>query len=71
MGVVPSHVTLGDGLFGWEVGVLNRQGHLMGIHTDGDCDEKGHGANRGWTVEAIVGASPYLQSSDIAERRGR
>jgi hypothetical protein len=40
-------------------GVLNRQGHLLGIHTDGDCDEKG-GANRGWTVETIVEASPYL-----------
>jgi hypothetical protein len=49
-------------------GVLNRQGHLLGIHTDGDCDENGHGANRGWTAEALVGASPYLQSADIAER---
>ncbi|WNG34890.1 trypsin-like peptidase domain-containing protein [Archangium minus] len=49
-------------------GVLNRQGHLMGIHTDGDCDEDGRGANRGWTVEAIVEASPYLQSADIVER---
>jgi hypothetical protein len=49
-------------------GVLNRQGHLLGIHTDGDCDEKGHGSNRGWTAEAIVEASPYLQSTDIAER---
>ena len=49
-------------------GVLNRQGHLLGIHTDGDCDEKGRGANRGWTAEVIVEASPYLQSADIAER---
>jgi Trypsin-like peptidase domain len=49
-------------------GVLNRQGHLMGIHTDGDCDEDGRGANRGWTAEAIVEASPYLRSADIAER---
>ncbi|MDC0713270.1 serine protease [Stigmatella sp. ncwal1] len=49
-------------------GVLNRQGHLLGIHTDGDCDEKGHGANRGWTAEVIVEASPYLQSSDITDR---
>lgn len=49
-------------------GVLNRQGHLLGVHTDGDCDEKGHGNNRGWTAEAIVEASPYLQSADIAER---
>ncbi|MCI0569439.1 MAG: serine protease [Myxococcaceae bacterium] len=49
-------------------GVLNRQGHLLGIHTDGDCDETGHGANRGWTAEEIVEASPYLQSADIVER---
>ena len=48
--------------------MLNRQGHLLGIHTDGDCDEKGRGANRGWTAEAIVEASPYLQSADIADR---
>ncbi len=49
-------------------GVLNRHGYLMGIHTDGDCDESGRGANRGWTAEVIVEASPYLQSADIADR---
>ncbi|WP_375758349.1 trypsin-like serine peptidase [Corallococcus exercitus] len=49
-------------------GVLNRQGHLLGIHTDGDCDETGRGANRGWTIEAIVAASPYLVDADIVER---
>jgi V8-like Glu-specific endopeptidase len=49
-------------------GVLNRQGHLLGVHTDGDCDEKGRGANRGWTAEVIVEASSYLQSADIADR---
>ena len=49
-------------------GVLNRQGHLLGIHTDGDCDENGRGANSGWTAEVIVEASPYLRSADIAER---
>ncbi|AKJ04810.1 V8-like Glu-specific endopeptidase [Archangium gephyra] len=49
-------------------GVLNRQGHLLGIHTDGDCDEKGRGSNRGWTAQAIVEASPYLESADLAER---
>ena len=48
-------------------GVLTRQGQLLGIHTDGDCDEKGRGANRGWTAQAIVEASPYLRSEDIAE----
>jgi hypothetical protein len=48
-------------------GVLNRQGHLLGVHTDGDCDENG-GTNRGWTVDVIVEASPYLQSADIADR---
>jgi hypothetical protein len=49
-------------------GVLNRQGHLLGIHTDGDCDEKGRGSNRGWMADVIVEASPYLQSADIADR---
>ncbi len=49
-------------------GVLNRQGYLLGLHTDGDCDEKGRGSNRGWTAEAIVEASAYLRSTDIAER---
>jgi hypothetical protein len=49
-------------------GVLNRQGHLLGIHTDGDCDETGRGSNRGWTAEVIVEASPYLRSDDIAAR---
>lgn len=48
--------------------VLNRQGHLLAIHTDGDCDEDGNGTNRGWSAEAIVEASPYLESADIAER---
>jgi hypothetical protein len=48
--------------------VLNRQGYLLGIHTDGDCDEKGHGTNSGWTAETVVEASPYLQSADIAHR---
>jgi hypothetical protein len=49
-------------------GVLNSQGHLLGIHTDGDCDKEGHGNNRGWTAEAIVEASPYLGSDDLVER---
>jgi len=49
-------------------GVLNLQGYLVGIHTDGDCDENGHGANRGWTADVIVEASSYLQSDDIADR---
>lgn len=49
-------------------GVLNRQGYLLGIHTNGDCDESGHGANSGWTAEAIVEASPYLERADIADR---
>ncbi|XXF76266.1 serine protease [Myxococcaceae bacterium GXIMD 01537] len=49
-------------------GVLNEQGHLLGIHTDGDCKEDGRGANRGWTAASIVEASPYLESADIAAR---
>ena len=49
-------------------GVLNRQGHLLGIHTDGDCDESGSGTNSGWSAQVIVEASPYLRSDDIADR---
>jgi Trypsin-like peptidase domain len=49
-------------------GVLNRRGHLVGIHTDGDCTDDGHGANRGWSAASIVEASAYLQSGDLAER---
>lgn len=49
-------------------GVLNQQGHLLAIHTDGDCDEDGNGTNRGASAEAIVEASAYLQPADIADR---
>ncbi|NTX16286.1 trypsin-like peptidase domain-containing protein [Myxococcus llanfairpwllgwyngyllgogerychwyrndrobwllllantysiliogogogochensis] len=49
-------------------GVLNRQGHVLGIHTDGDCDAKDSSTNRGWTAEVIVEASPHLQAADIADR---
>ncbi|WP_240360294.1 trypsin-like serine peptidase [Pyxidicoccus caerfyrddinensis] len=49
-------------------GVLNRQGHLVGVHTDGDCEENGRGHNWGWTAASIVEASEYLQSADLAER---
>ncbi|MBJ6764489.1 trypsin-like peptidase domain-containing protein [Myxococcaceae bacterium JPH2] len=48
--------------------VLNRQGYVLGVHTDGDCDEKGHGSNRGWSAESIVEASPYLVPGDLADR---
>jgi hypothetical protein len=44
-------------------GVLNRQGFLVGIHTDGDCEEGG--TNRGTTAASIVAASAYLQDEDI------
>jgi len=49
-------------------GVLNQQGYLLGVHTDGDCDEDGNGSNTGWTAAGIVDASPYLQDVDIADR---
>jgi hypothetical protein len=49
-------------------GVLNRQGDLVGIHTDGDCETDGGGTNRGWTAASIVEASPYLQGADLADR---
>jgi Trypsin-like peptidase domain len=49
-------------------GVLNRQGYLVGVHTDGDCNERGGGANWGWTAASIVAASPYLDDGDLSER---
>jgi hypothetical protein len=49
-------------------GVLNHEGYLVGVHTDGDCALDGSGSNRGWTAAAIVEASAYLVDADIAER---
>lgn len=49
-------------------GVLNRQGHLIAVHTDGDCQLDGGGANWGWTAARIVEVSPYLQAVDLADR---
>lgn len=49
-------------------GVLTQEGHLFGIHTDGDCDEDGRGANRGSTAAHIVEASAHLADTDIADR---
>jgi hypothetical protein len=44
-------------------GVLNREGSLVGVHTDGDCETGG--ANRGSTSESIVAASAYLDDGDL------
>jgi hypothetical protein len=50
-------------------GALTPQGHLVGVHTDGDCARDGSGANMGWTAASIVEASPYLQDDvDIDDR---
>lgn len=49
-------------------GVLNEQGHLLAIHTGGDCTEDGGGSNRGWSAQSIVEASEHLRDDDIAER---
>ena len=49
-------------------GVLNRQGYLYGVHTDGDCAQDGSGSNNGWSAASIIDASPYLQPGDIADR---
>jgi len=49
-------------------GVLNRQGYLLGVHTDGDCAADGSGSNYGWTAASIVQASSYLQDTDIGDR---
>lgn len=45
-------------------GVLGRRGHLVAVHTDGDCDVYG-GTNFGWTAAAIVAASSHLQAADL------
>ncbi len=45
-------------------GVLNFQGRLIGIHTDGDCNEQG-GSNNGWSTVSIVEASSHLEPFDI------
>lgn len=49
-------------------GVLNHQGFVLGIHTDGDCATDGSGSNFGSTAASIVQASSYLQDADIADR---
>jgi hypothetical protein len=49
-------------------GVLTTDGYLLAVHTDGDCAEDGSGSNMGWAAADIVEASPYLQSTDIADR---
>jgi Trypsin-like peptidase domain len=49
-------------------GVLNRQGQLLGVHTDGDCAEDGSGSNYGWSAASIVQASVYLQDVDLGDR---
>jgi hypothetical protein len=49
-------------------GVLNRQGYLLAVHTDGDCAADGTGTNHGWSAADIVEASPYLLAADLADR---
>lgn len=49
-------------------GVLNCQGDLVAVHSDGNCSTDGTGTNHGWTAAAIVHASAYLQDVDIADR---
>jgi hypothetical protein len=49
-------------------GVLNQQGHLLGIHAGGDCAEDGSGSNRGWSAQSIVQASAHLRDDDLAGR---
>jgi hypothetical protein len=49
-------------------GVLNAQGLLYGVHSDGDCDTRGGGDNSGWSAASIVAASAYLQDGDLQDR---
>jgi hypothetical protein len=49
-------------------GVLNHQGFLLAVHSDGDCDRDGSGSNRGWSAASIVAASGPLEDGDNADR---
>ena len=49
-------------------GVLNLQGFLYGVHSDGASEPQGGGANTGWSAASIVAASAYLQDADLADR---
>ena len=46
-------------------GVLNLRGQLVAVHTDGNCQVDGGGANWGATVAAILAGSRYLQPADV------
>jgi hypothetical protein len=47
--------------------VLNDQGYVVGVHTDGDCAKDGSGSNRGFTAAGIVEASSYLVAADLTD----
>ncbi len=49
-------------------GVLTETGHLLGVHTDGDCANDGSGLNFGSSAAQIVEASAYLAPGDIVAR---
>jgi hypothetical protein len=49
-------------------GILTMTGSVLGVHTDGDCTTDGGGLNYGWSADAIVAASAYLQPGDIMAR---
>jgi hypothetical protein len=47
-------------------GVLDVDGRVVAVHTDGNCAVDGSGVNYSWTAESIVAASPYLEDADLA-----
>lgn len=47
-------------------GILNANGDLIGVHTDGDCDVYG-GTNYGWSIAAIIEHSEQLTWDVLAE----
>lgn len=51
-------------------GILNANGDLIGIHTDGDCDVDG-GTNYGWSIASIVEHSELLTVSVLVGSSGR
>ena len=48
-------------------GILDRDGRIVGVHTDGDCDTDGTGSNFGWDTPIVVEASAYLTPADLID----
>ncbi len=61
-GGVLRYVELDTLVGGSGAGILNTRGDLVGVHTNGDCNESG-GSNSGWNVQAILENSSVLNAT--------